>query len=150
MSEMLPVLEWHGASGTPCIELASSPPTRYYARANLRTFATIAPSYFHIPTVLKRRRSRIRRRAEGEVVFCCEETSSSGITMSKDLTSPRLPSISRHFTYCHIQPTNPETRFHSQTGTPFTGVTFATSCYHIPSNARTSPSLSLGHVISPP
>ncbi|PBK82671.1 hypothetical protein ARMGADRAFT_1090120 [Armillaria gallica] len=38
-SEMLPVLKWHGASGTPCVELASSPPTKYYTRTTLRTFA---------------------------------------------------------------------------------------------------------------
>ncbi len=56
-SEMLPVLKWHVASGTPCVGLASSPPTKYYTRTNLRTFAIPC---FACPPFCKRRCPRIR------------------------------------------------------------------------------------------
>ncbi|PBK98422.1 hypothetical protein ARMGADRAFT_575780 [Armillaria gallica] len=100
------------------------------------------PSHLRIPAALKRRHARMRRRDEGEVFFfCCEETCGSGITMSKDLTSPRLASIS-----------NPQTPRRAFIVKPrlFAGVTFATSCYHIPSNAWMPSSLSLGRVLFPP
>ncbi|KAK0245049.1 hypothetical protein EDD85DRAFT_3377 [Armillaria nabsnona] len=76
-----------------------------------RTFATIAPSHFHIPAGLKRRRRGIRCRDADVVVFCCgEKCVQLGDHPVEGSYLSQTTSISSHFTYCHIQPTNPESR----------------------------------------
>ncbi|SJL11867.1 uncharacterized protein ARMOST_15278 [Armillaria ostoyae] len=108
---------------------------------NLQILATIAPAHPRIATISKKFRPFVSAGGYGaEVIrgrrrfFLAEKTYSSGITMSKDLTSTRLPSLSRHFTYRYIQPTNPEACIHSQDRTPFASVTSA-----IPSNTPSLP-----------
>ncbi|PBK60073.1 hypothetical protein ARMSODRAFT_737027 [Armillaria solidipes] len=90
-----------------------------------------SPNTLHLrmPAVLKRCCLRIRcRGCRSSSLFAVERHMySSEITMPKDLTSPRLTFVSRHCTYCHIQPTNPEARIHSQDRNPFASVTSAIS-----------------------
>lgn len=128
------LLGWQGASGTSRIELTSSALTRYYTCAVPERLQEMHHFIFTYPLfedTLSKDTLQERR------------MHSAGINMSKD------PAIS-HFTHRHIRPANPETCFHSQARTVLAGVTFATSFYHISSNAQTEPSLSLGHTFSPP